>query len=91
MNHIKMNQFGQILTGRDFGRKVMRELEEVLEYPAALDFSDTVSLGSSFGDEVVPVIAKKQGGEILVLNPNKAVWACLTKIAADHNITVRKG
>ena len=91
MNNMKMEQFGPILTGRDFGRKVMSELQESLEYPVSLDFDGILSLGSSFGDEVIPAIARKQGGEITVLNPNRAVLACLIGIAEDHNIKILKG
>ena len=88
MNTIKMSQFGQILTGRDFGRKVIKELEGGLVHPVVLDFADTISLGSSFGEEIVPAIAKRQGDKVRVLNANKAIWACLQKIALDFRIEV---
>ena len=83
-----MNQFGSFLTGRDFGQKAMRDLEPQLRHPVALDFTGTISLGSSFGDEIVPVIAKRQGGKLVVLNPSKAVWDCLARIAAEHQIEI---
>lgn len=85
-----MNQFGAFLTGRDFGQKAMKELEPNLRYPVTLDFSGTVSLGSSFGDEVIPVIARNQGGKITVLNPSKAIWDCLTRIAAESKIEIHR-
>ena len=84
MNIVKMKQFGPILTGRDFAKKAMRELSGKLSHPTALDFEETISLGSSFGDEVVPVIAKRQNNEIEVLDVNGAIWACLEQIAKDH-------
>ncbi|MBI4370910.1 MAG: DUF4325 domain-containing protein [Elusimicrobia bacterium] len=68
----------------------MKELEEKLAPPVCLDFEGTIALGSSFGDEVVPVIAKKQGGKISVFNPNAAVWTCLTQLARDHQIEITK-
>ena len=86
-----MNQFGQFLTGRDFGQKTFKELEAGLAHPVTLDFEGTVSLGSSFGDEVVPPIARRQNGKVTILNANKAVWDCLTRIAAESKIEVVKG
>ena len=83
-----MNQFGSILTGRDFAKRLMTELVRTLKYPVLLDFSDVISLGSSFGDEIVPVIAKQQGGKVVVINANKAIWECLNQIAEDHHIAV---
>ena len=88
--NIKLNQYGPILTGREFGQRVMKELEAKLVSPVSLDFEGTISLGSSFGDEIVPVIAKIQGGKIEVRNPNPAVWTCLTQLAQDHKIEVTK-
>jgi hypothetical protein len=88
MNTVKMIQFGAFLTGREFGQKAMKELEPHLKFPVTLDFSGNVSLGSSFGDEVVPPIAKKQGGQITVLNPNQAIWDCLMRIAAENKIEI---
>lgn len=90
MNTVKMIQFGPFLTGRDFGQKTMKDLEPQLRHPVALDFSGTISLGSSFGDEILPNIAKKQGGKITVINPNKAVWDCLTRIAAESKFELLK-
>ena len=88
MNLLKMDRFGTILTGRPFGKKVMEELRPNLKYPVILDFERVLSLGSSFGDEVVAVIAKNQNCEISVRNANKAVEACLFQMAADHEIKI---
>lgn len=88
MNTLKMSHYGPILTGRPFGKQVMQELTQTLKYPIVLDFSDVLSLGSSFGDEVVAVIARNQNGKIAVVNPNKAVWSCLSNIAQDHKIRI---
>lgn len=90
MNTIMMNRFGSFLTGRDFGQKAMKELQSQLSYPVALDFAGTISLGSSFGDEIIPVIARKQGDQITVLNTNKAVWDCLIRIAEENKIRIHK-
>lgn len=85
---IDMSKYGTILTGRDFGKQAMTELVPSLEYPVELDFSGVTSLGSSFGDEVVPDIAKAQNNQLAVINPNRAVWDCLLQIAEEHKIRV---
>lgn len=85
---VKLRQFGPILTGRPFGQKVMKEIEPSLVAPVALDFEGTISLGSSFGDEVVAAIAKRQEGRIQVLNAGKAIKSCLTRLAEDHHIKI---
>ena len=86
MSQIKMSRFGVILTGRDFGQRSLLEMEA--EGPVTLDFSGTMSLGSSFGDETVVVLARKQGGKIVAVNANAAVRACLQKLAQDRGSVV---
>lgn len=88
MNTIKMIEFGPILTGRDFGQKTMKELAAKIQHPVTLDFSGTISMGSSFGDEIIPPIAKQQGGEITVINANPAVQSCLQLIADGNGIKI---
>lgn len=87
---IDMSKYGTILTGRDFGKQAMSELKPLLEHPVKLDFSGVTSLGSSFGDEVVPVIAQKQNNQLTVIGPNNAVWDCLLQIAEEYKITILK-
>lgn len=87
---LKLKKYGIILTGRPFGKKVMEELAPTLQFPVTLDFEGTVSMGSSFGDEIIPVIAKMQAGEIAVINANKVVWSCLARLAEDHDIVIRE-
>ena len=83
-----MSKYGTILTGREFGKQAMTELQSSLEHPVELDFSGVTSLGSSFGDEVIPVIAQKQNGLLTVINLNKAVWDCLLQIADEYKIKI---
>lgn len=90
MNRLNMSRYGTILTGRDFGKQVIKELGSTLEYPVELDFRGVISLGSSFGDEVVPVVAQQQGNQLTVIGPNKAVWACLFQIAEECKIQITK-
>lgn len=85
-----MSQYGTILTGREFGKQTIGELSSTLEYPVELDFRGVTALGSSFGDEVVPVIAKRQENQLTVIGPNKAVWDCLLQIAEENKIQITK-
>lgn len=89
-NTLDMSQYGTILTGRAFGKQVMEELVLKLEYPVDLDFRKVIALGSSFGDEVIPVIAKKQHSQLTVIGTNKAVWDCLCQIAEECNIRITR-
>lgn len=88
MTVISLSQYGTVLTGREFGADVMKNLNEGLKLPVTLDFSGVESLGSSFGDEVVPIIAEKQGNVIKILNANNEVKATLKDIAFDSNIKI---
>ena len=90
MNRLNMSKYGTLLTGREFGKQVMAELALTLEYPVELDFKDVISLGSSFGDEVIPMIAQKQNNQLAVIKPNKAVWDCLCQIAEEQKIQITK-
>lgn len=87
---INMTKYGTILTGRDFGKQAMAELKPLLKQPVELDFSGVTSLGSSFGDEVLPSIAQKQDNQLTVIGPNKAVWDCLLQIAEEYKIKIVK-
>jgi hypothetical protein len=86
MMNVKLSQYGAVLTGREFGESVMRSLTKELTPPVVLDFDGVESLGSSFGDEVVPPIANKQGNSVKILNANRDVKATLLDIALDAQI-----
>ncbi|MDO8528053.1 MAG: DUF4325 domain-containing protein [Deltaproteobacteria bacterium] len=90
MNILDMSKYGTILTGRGFGKQTIEELNLTLEYPVELDFRGVTSLGSSFGDEVVPVIAGRQDNQLTVIGPNKAIWDCLLQIAEECKIQIIK-
>jgi hypothetical protein len=85
---IKLNQFGAVLTGREFGADVMKGLSEQIKSPVCLDFDGVESLGSSFGDEVVPPLALRQSNSITIKNANDTVKAVLRDIATDANIVI---
>ena len=86
MNIIKLSKYGRVLTGRQFGKQVREELLAKISCPVALDFEGVAALGSSFGGEIIPVIAFKQNRKIQVYNVSSVVWECLEDIAKDNDI-----
>ena len=74
-----------------FGETVYRELSKKLEAPVIFDFKGATSLGSSFGDEVIPPFARAQGGSVEVRNVNKAIHRVLENVAEDAEIELRFG
>lgn len=88
MSTIKLVEYGAVLTGREFGADVLQNLLNSIAFPVTLDFSGVESLGSSFGDEVVPTLAAKQGSKIKIFNANKEVQATLRDIAFDSGISI---
>lgn len=88
MNTIRMIQYGSTLTDRADGKKVFEELVRRNVLPVVLDFSEVVSLGSSFGDEVVLKLAKRQGNDITILNTNGVIKNSIRRIMEDSSVTV---
>ena len=88
MTIIKLNQYGSVLTGREFGADVMKALSHQVQPPIFLDFEGVESIGSSFGDEVVPPLAAKQNNKIGIRNANETVKAILKDIAEDAGIEI---
>ncbi|MBU2573778.1 MAG: DUF4325 domain-containing protein [Elusimicrobia bacterium] len=86
MTTIKLKEYGAILTGREFGQTVLKALIGKHQPPFELDFEGVFSMGSSFGDEVLPPIAKLQGNELQVINASKTVQACIEDIRVETNI-----
>lgn len=89
MKTIKLSEYGAILTGREFGSDVMKKLKSILRSPVILDFEGVESMGSSFGDEVVPPIAHSQNNLVSVINANNEVKSTLNDIAFDANIEIK--
>jgi len=48
MKKLKMNRYGSVLTGREFGSDTFKKIDKEAEYPVILDFDGVNSLGSSF-------------------------------------------
>lgn len=88
MKKYLIKKHGSVLTGRDYGIKVMKEIRPILVEKMALDFSGVSSLGSSFGDEVVTPIAKYNGGSVEIYNANSAVKTALKDVEEDGEIKI---
>jgi len=86
MKTFKMNLFGSVLTGREFGKETIEKIN--LEYPVILDFSEVNTLGSSYADEVLVPIAAKQNNKLHVSNVNAPVKDCIQDVANDSGIEV---
>ncbi len=85
---IKLNQYGSVLTGREFGAEVWSQISKDLINRLELDFDGVESMGSSFGDEVIPQLAKKQEGPVIVLNVNEDLKSIIEDVASDAEIEV---
>ena len=88
MNTIPMRQFGSTLTDRADGKKAFQEILRKTVFPVSLDFSGVVSLGSSFGDEVILTVAERQGNTITVLHANKVIQNAIRRSVEDSPVAV---
>jgi len=88
MHTILMRKFGTTLTDRADGKKVFGEILRASTFPVALDFSGVVSLGSSFGDEVILKIAERQGNVLNVAHANHVVQNAIRRSIEDSPISV---
>ena len=86
MNKIDMIKFGRTLTDRPYGKQVAGKLVETANFPVSLDFAGVISLGSSFGDEVLSAIKAKQEVPLVILNANDAIKSCLEKVSKDLTV-----
>lgn len=90
---IKLLEFGNILTGREKGKGVMALLESRIPSSSELiefDLDGVISMGSSFGDEIFPKIASRQGGTVQVRNANPSIKHCLALVAQDARIKIEQ-
>ncbi len=88
MNIIKMNQFGTTLTDREDGKKTLISIRQQNTTPIALDFTGVISLGSSFGDEIIPKIAAMQENTIELINANKVIQNSIKRTAENLPIDI---
>ncbi len=83
-----MNQFGATLTDREDGKKAFLEISQKYAFPIILDFQGVISLGSSFGDEVILKIASLQENNITIKNTNDVIKNSIRRIIEDTVITI---
>lgn len=85
---IEMVQFGRTLTDRTFGKRTAETILSRFKTPVLLDFKGVISLGSSFGDEIIAAIGPEQQNRITIRNTNDAVRVCLEKVALDSSVSL---
>jgi hypothetical protein len=86
MNTIEMIQFGSTLTDRTDGKKVYNFITDKYSLPTKLDFTNVVSLGSSFGDVVFLPLAEKQTR--IILKANNVIKNSIRRIVEDRLIEI---
>ena len=89
MKTLKMKTFGLVLTGRELGRTVTTDILSKLDYPVTLDFKGVIAMGSSFADEVVVYIAKKQKLKVEVAHANTVIRECLADLADEWKLDIK--
>ena len=88
MNTVEMTQFGSTLTDRTDGKKVYNFIMNKYSLPVRLDFTNVVSLGSSFGDEVILPLAEKQNRKISILKANNIIKNSIRRIVEERSIEI---
>lgn len=88
MNTIEMAKFGRTLTDRPYGQQISEKIVNTEHFPIALDFKGVISLGSSFGDELLSALGPKQENNVVVFNVNDAVRSCLEKVSLDLGVNL---
>lgn len=89
MSTIKMNSFGSILTGREYGMNVAKKIVQEESPPYVFDFGGVISMGSSFGDEIFKAVIKHAVDSPSVQNANGVVRAALQQIQNDLKIELK--
>ncbi len=88
MKTVSMRQFGTTLTDRADGKKAFEAILRTTTFPVALDFSGVVSLGSSFGDEVILPVAERQGNALTVAHANNVIKNAIRRSSEDTPIAL---
>lgn len=83
-----MQQFGTTLTDRSDGKKAFTEILRTSTFPVTLDFSGVVSLGSSFGDEVILKVAERQENKVAVFHANHVIQNAIRRTIEDTPVVV---
>jgi len=88
MNTVLMRQFGTTLTDRADGKKAYKEILRTTTFPVTLDFRGVVSLGSSFGDEVILAVAERQGNALTIAHANNVIKNAVRRTIEDTPIAL---
>lgn len=88
MNTIPMRQFGQTLTDRADAKRAAAKIINENMFPVALDFAGVMAMGSSFGDEVVPSVAMRQGNTVEIRHANPIIRNCLLRVIENTPVTL---
>ncbi|MBF0106932.1 MAG: DUF4325 domain-containing protein [Deltaproteobacteria bacterium] len=88
MSMIQMNKFGKTLTDREDGKKVFNTIILSNQKPYILNFEGVISLGSSFGDEVVIKLAQLQDNKIQLININDGIRSCIKRVIEGTSVKV---
>lgn len=87
MCEIQMKEFGVVLTGRAYGKDCFEKLSRRnLSSPFTINFNGVISLGSSFGEEIIVPLSKMTTDPIRIMNANPAIQDCLKKIEIDFKL-----
>lgn len=86
---IHMVQFGRTLTDRPYGKSIAEKILREYKIPITFDFKGVISMGSSFGDEIIAAVGPKQNNLIHVQHTNGAVRSCLEKVGVDLNVSIK--
>lgn len=82
-NKLEMQQYGRTLTDRPYGATIAQKIIQSEQFPVSLDFKGVISLGSSFGDEILSAILSKKQTTLEIYRANEAIKSCLEKVSGD--------
>ena len=89
MTTISMIRFGRTLTDRPDGQKAFAAIISDSAPPYRLDFKGVMSIGSSFGDEVIVKLAERQENTIEVLNVNDGIRSCIKRVIEGTSVELK--
>lgn len=84
MTVVRLNKYGAVLTGREYGKDVAAQILRESKAPFAIDFSGVAVVGSSFGDELVLALANASNKKVSCYNMVKVVKKCIDQIALEN-------
>jgi len=87
-NSVKMNAYGMVLTGREYGKNAAAEIFGDGKTPHTFDFSGVASVGSSFVDEIFKAGVIAGITQFDIIGANKIVQFSLKQAASDLEITL---